>query len=84
MLFNGWILKPYYKEFIISDIVSSALTNFKIPEIVAVKKLKDGLNIIELFHGATMAFKDLALSVVGALIQYFLKKENKNIIILVG
>lgn len=51
---------------------------------VKIANLKDGLNIAELFHGPTLAFKDLALSVVGGLYNYFLKRSGKNCIILIG
>ena len=64
--------------------MKKALKDFEVPEIVKLRKFDEGLNIVELFHGKTMAFKDLGLSVVGSLIECFLKKENKNVIILVG
>lgn len=66
------------------DIISSSLRRFSIPEIVRIERLEGGLNIVELFHGTTMAFKDLALSVVGGLLNYFLKINGQHITILVG
>ena len=60
------------------------MKNVKIPEKVKIEKLKGGLNIVELFHGATMAFKDLGLLIVGELLSFFLKKNHRNIVILVG
>jgi len=36
------------------------------------------LNILELFHGPTFAFKDVALQVVGNMFEYFLKKRNSK------
>ena len=51
---------------------------------IAIKRLKDGLNVAELFHGPTLAFKDLALTFVGELYNYFLEKSKKNCIIVVG
>ena len=41
-------------------------------------------NILELFHGKTLAFKDYALATVGMFIDHFLKKRKENTIILVG
>ncbi|KAG7163301.1 Threonine synthase-like 2-like [Homarus americanus] len=68
----------------LDDIVNSSLQRFKIPEVVRIEHLQGGLNIVELFHGRTMAFKDLALSVVGNLLNYFLSKSGQHITILIG
>ena len=38
----------------------------------------------ELFHGPTLAFKDLALTFVGQLYNYFLEKSQKHYTIVVG
>jgi threonine synthase len=46
--------------------------------------LSSGLNVAELFHGPTLAFKDLSLGIVGQLINYFLEKRRKHMIILIG
>lgn len=57
---------------------------FKIPEVCKVRRLKDGLNILEMFHGPTYAFKDLAMSCLGQFMGYFLKRSGEHVIILVG
>jgi threonine synthase len=54
----------------ISELLDKAFTRFSHPEIAPIKKLKNGLNIMELFHGTTWAFKDLALSCVGQFLEY--------------
>jgi len=48
------------------------------------KVLDDKLMVGETFHGPTMTFKDLALTVVGRVMGQFLKKRNKRVIALVG
>ena len=58
--------------------------DFLVPEVVKIAELNDGLKIAELFHGPTLAFKDLALSIVGGLYNYFLKKSKRHMTILVG
>ena len=63
--------------------MSQCLT-FPDPSVVKIANLKNGLNVAELFHGPTMAFKDLALGVVGELYNYFLEKSKKHCIVLVG
>uniref|UniRef100_T1IHH2 Threonine synthase-like 2 n=1 Tax=Strigamia maritima TaxID=126957 RepID=T1IHH2_STRMM len=68
----------------LNSLVKSAHSQFEIPEIIKFAKLNEDLLIAELFHGETLTFKDLALSVVGRLFEYFLKQNNKHTIILVG
>ena len=54
------------------------------PEVIKIKELKNGLKVAELFHGPTLAFKDLALGVVGGLYNYFLERSKKKCIVIVG
>ena len=37
-----------------------------------------GVHILELFHGPTLAFKDVALQLLGNLFEYLLKKQGKK------
>jgi threonine synthase len=37
------------------------------------------INLLELFHGPTFAFKDVALQFVGNLFEYFLTRKNKDV-----
>ena len=39
---------------------------------------------MELFHGVTWSFKDLALSCVGQFINYFLERKKEHITIVVA
>ncbi len=39
-------------------------------------------HVVEMFHGATGAFKDLALSILGALLDYFLEKDKRHAVVL--
>ncbi|WAR21412.1 THNS2-like protein, partial [Mya arenaria] len=48
------------------------------PEVAPVTRLKDDVTILELFHGRTWAFKDVALSCVGQFINYFCSKSKKH------
>ncbi|KAK4316157.1 hypothetical protein Pmani_012666 [Petrolisthes manimaculis] len=67
-----------------TDLIDNNIKKFTTPEVVEIKQLNGELNIVELFHGPTLAFKDLALSVVGGLLNFYLKENQQNITILVG
>jgi len=47
--------------------VAAAYSGFDDPTIVPLETLAPGLHLLELFHGPTLAFKDLALQVLGRL-----------------
>ncbi|XP_053474422.1 threonine synthase-like 2 [Ictalurus furcatus] len=65
-------------------LVSSALSKFSVPDAVKMVRLKGSLSILELFHGKTLAFKDLAMTCTTRFLEYFLRKDNRRAIILVG
>ncbi|MDP4174509.1 MAG: threonine synthase [Bacteroidota bacterium] len=63
----------------IEKIIRQAIT-FDAP----VRKLAPGLNILELFHGPTLAFKDFGARFMAKTLSYFLKNENRELTILVA
>lgn len=68
----------------VPGLVSSALSTFSVPDTVKIVRLKGSLSILELFHGKTLAFKDLAMTCTTRFLEYFLRKDNRRAIILVG
>ena len=66
----------------VCDIVANAYTAFSDPEIAPLVQLDDGLWVMELFHGPTYAFKDLALQVLAPLMDFFLQKQDKELFVL--
>lgn len=56
--------------------------NFVNPEITPTRCLKDGLYILGLSNGATLAFKDIAMQFLGNAFQYVLAREKKTLNIL--
>ncbi|XP_051654546.1 threonine synthase-like 2 isoform X3 [Manacus candei] len=68
----------------LSDLIDRAFSRFRHKDVVHLSRLKDGLNVLELWHGVTFAFKDLSLSCTGQFLQYFLEKKQKHVTILVG
>ncbi len=55
---------------------------FRSDDITPVKTLEPGLHILGLSYGPTLAFKDVAMQLLGNLFEYVLEKENADINIL--
>ncbi|XP_037088790.1 threonine synthase-like 2 [Pollicipes pollicipes] len=53
----------------IKDVAAGAFSKFELPEVMRIAELGDELRVSELFHGPTLAFKDLGLGAVGRLVQ---------------
>ena len=80
------ILNAFFPEFSYSEIkaeIDEAYKSFDIKEVVDLHKC-DNAYFLELFHGPTLAFKDLALVVLPRLMKLSKKKlgYKKNITIL--
>nr|XP_046226054.1 threonine synthase-like 2 isoform X2 [Oncorhynchus gorbuscha] len=68
----------------LDGLVSAALSGFAVPGVVSLARLKGGLCVLELFHGETLAFKDLAMTCTVRFLDYFLRKESRRAIVLVA
>lgn len=66
----------------IERIAERSYSNFDDPAIAPLKKLGNGLYILELFHGPTLAFKDFALQFLGNLYEYLLARSGSKINVL--
>jgi len=62
--------------------VEASYSTFRDPEVTPVRRLHDGLYLLELFHGPTFAFKDIALQFMGQFYSYVAAKQGKKIHIL--
>jgi threonine synthase len=56
-----------------------AYAGFGHPAVVPLVQLDTGLFALELFHGPTLAFKDLALQLAGHLFEYVLAKQDRRV-----
>ncbi|OQY20145.1 MAG: threonine synthase [Desulfobacteraceae bacterium 4572_35.1] len=63
------------------DLIERSYATFDHPEITPVIK-KDGVYILELFHGPTLAFKDVALQLLGNIFEYLLAERGEKMNIL--
>jgi threonine synthase len=59
-----------------------AYAGFAHPAVVPMVQLETGLWVLELFHGPTLAFKDLALQLLGRLFDHVLTERGERITIL--
>ena len=81
------IIYPFIGDFMtaneLSDIVERSYSVFRKDNVVDLIKLGD-TTILELFHGPTLAFKDIAMQLLGNFYEHYLKKNNKNINVVVA
>ena len=79
------IIYPFTKDSLdkdeLSELIHRAYDSFSAEDIVPMKRLNSKLWIGELFHGPTLAFKDIALQLVGELFENQLQKKSENITI---
>jgi threonine synthase len=79
------VMAPFVADTIPADdfveMVSSAYGTFDHPEVVPLVELDEGHHLLELFHGPTLAFKDIALQLVGRLFDYELRRRDERVMI---
>ena len=64
-----------------ADMVREAYATFESDEVTPLVDLGDGLYLLELFHGPTLAFKDIALQLVGRLFDHELSRRGERVTI---
>ncbi len=67
-------------------IIAKSYATFEKEEVIPIPKLASQKNIyvMELFHGATLSFKDIGLSFLVNLIDFFLKRKQKKLSVIVA
>ncbi|MEO3945898.1 threonine synthase [Gorillibacterium sp. CAU 1737] len=66
----------------LAELIQASYTTFRDPEVTPVKRLSPERAVLELFHGPTFAFKDVALQFLGQLYAYISQKTGSVIHIL--
>ena len=81
------IIYPFIGDFMSKDdlisLISKSYSNFRSDDVVKISDLGD-LKVLELFHGPTLAFKDIAMQLIGNFYQYHLGRDQKKINIIVA
>jgi len=81
------IINQFSSEFIskeeLSSLIKKSYSTFREKEVVKISNV-GVLKLLELFHGPTLAFKDVAMQFIGNLYEYYLSKNDKKINIVVA
>ena len=81
------IINPFIGDFMsehdLSQIIDKSYSVFRKKNVVKIVKIGDR-SVLELFHGPTLAFKDVAMQLLGNFYEYYLNNENKKINIVVA
>lgn len=87
----AYILKYFLTDFTDMELAACVEAaygegNFDVPEVAPVKKLTNNTAVLELWHGPTCAFKDMALQILPHFLVQAVRKtgESKKIVILVA
>ncbi|MCW5737068.1 MAG: threonine synthase [Enhydrobacter sp.] len=77
------VMQPFvgnaFDETTFRRLIAEAYATFDAPEVAPVKPLGDsGLHLLELFHGPTLAFKDVALQLLGLMLDQTLLRRGQH------
>ena len=67
----------------LSSLINKSYSTFREKEVVKISSVGE-IKLLELFHGPTLAFKDIAMQLIGNLYEYYLSKNDKKINIVVA
>jgi len=81
------IIYPFIDDFMseseLDKIIDKSYSVFRKKNVVELVKIGDR-SILELFHGPTLAFKDIAMQLLGNFYEHYLNNENEKINIVVA
>ena len=79
------LMAPYVEGEIPQDVFAQLCTTsystFRDPAVVPLVQIAPEHYLLELFHGPTLAFKDVALQLIGQLFDYVLTQRNQRVMI---
>ena len=62
----------------LKDIIDRSYSTFRHEDVTPIRQTGEKEYVLELWHGPTWAFKDVALQFLGNLFAYFLKRRNEG------
>ena len=65
-----------------SKLVEEAYETFDSDNVVELKEISGNRWVLELFHGPTLAFKDVAMQLLGSLLNHFAQERGEKIVVL--
>ena len=81
------IISLFSEDFISKEellsLINKSYSKFREKEVVKITSVGE-IKLLELFHGPTLAFKDIAMQFIGNLYEYYLNKNDKKINIVVA
>jgi len=66
------------------DDIDAAYATFSVPSVAPLKEFAPNTYLLELFHGPTFAFKDVAMQLLGRLFSRALKKQKRHVTVIVA
>tara|TARA_Y100000590_G_scaffold160289_1_gene183755 strand:- start:20 stop:1399 length:1380 start_codon:yes stop_codon:yes gene_type:complete len=72
-----------FSENEIEELLNRSYKNFRTKNIVEIQKIEN-VYLLELFHGPTLAFKDIAMQIIGNMYEKILEKNNLKVNIVVA
>lgn len=63
----------------LAQLIESAYADFDDPQVAPVRQLREGLHLLELFHGPTLSFKDYALQFLGRFMDWSLQRNSQRL-----
>ena len=66
---------------VFNQLCIDAYSTFRHPDVAPLVEISPNEYLLELFHGPTLAFKDIALQLVGKLFDHVLKQRNERVMI---
>ena len=72
-----------FSESEIKDLIKKSYKNFRVQEVVKINKTGN-INLLELFHGPTLAFKDIAMQGIGNMYENILEKNKLKVNVIVA
>ncbi|HLG49531.1 MAG TPA: threonine synthase [Reyranella sp.] len=76
------VMRPFvgsaFDEMTFRRLIAEAYASFDVADVAPLKPLDEDLHLLELFHGPTLAFKDVALQLLGLMLDHTLQQRSDH------